>query len=253
MHEHHCFWPCNQQPRLPMARLAMRMSGTPRNVLTGLRRDEGYALFELIAVMLILGVVLGALVGSFTTGLRHEIDQTRRVQAHANVRLALQRMRTDIHCAGGAPQVDQNAYGGFTLTLTENHEGQDGWCPSVMPAGNSSSGVQWCTVPYTGSTTRFVLYRYLGLSSDLCGTGSTSTFQVDYTAQPPSGWPTNAKTTSTPTSWAGNLWPDPAACPSGDLPTVAVDLNAVVDPVNHPHENYELRDQIAIRNANRCP
>ena len=62
-------------------------------------------------------------------------------------------MRLDIHCAGGVTSVDENAAGGFTLTLTENHQGQEGWCPGVIPAGDVSSGVQWCTVPYGASTT----------------------------------------------------------------------------------------------------
>jgi len=210
-------------------------------------------LVELVTVMTILGIVLAAIVTSFTTSLRQEADQTRREQAAASARLAIDRLRLDIHCAGGAPQVDQNAYGGFTLTLTENHQGQPGWCPGVIPAGDSSSGVQWCTVPYPGSSTRLVLYRYLGLNASECGTGgSGSTFQVDYVAQPPAGWPTNTDTTSTPTTWTGNVWPTPTACASGQLPTVALDISVALDPVNYPQQNYELTDEAAVRNANRC-
>jgi prepilin-type N-terminal cleavage/methylation domain-containing protein len=219
--------------------------------MRALGSEEGYTLIELLVVLGILGLVLAPLASSFASAMQNESDQTRREQSYANARLALQRMRLDIHCAGGVTSVDENAAGGFTLTLTENHEGQDAWCPGVIPAGDISSGVQWCTVPYDSSTVRFVLYRYLGLDPDDCGSGSSSTFQVDYLAQPPAGWPTSSRTTTPPVDWIGNLWPDPTACTAGGLPTVAVDLNVALDPVAHPNERYELRDQIALRNANR--
>jgi type II secretory pathway pseudopilin PulG len=235
----------------------------PRRVSARLRCEDGYALIELITVMVILGTILTALVGSFVTGMNHEVDQTRREQAYANARVALQRMRLDVHCSGGLTSVDQNAYGGFTLTMTEAGDGQAGNCPGVVPAGDQSVGVQWCTVPYPGqilgSETRFVLYRFLGTVASDCGSGgSSSTFQVDYIAVPPTGWPQNLPaTTSPPTSWVGNIWPSGTSCadgtaPVGALPTVAVDLNAAIDPVKYPKENYELRDAIALRNANRC-
>lgn len=236
-------------------------AGAPR-----LRREDGYALIELITVMIILGTILTALVGSFVTGMNHEVDQTRREQAYENARVALQRMRLDIHCSGGLTSVDQNAYGGFTLTMTEAGDGQPGNCPGVVPAGDQSVGVQWCTVPYPGqilgSETRFVLYRFLGTVASDCGSGgSSSTFQVDYIAVPPTGWPQNLPaTTSPPTGpipWVGNIWPPGTLCSDGTasvgaLPTVAVDLSAALDPVKYPQENYELRDAIALRNANRC-
>ena len=236
-----------------MLRVAMRIPNVYRLAARRLRRADGFTLVELIVAMTILGIVLAALVGSFTTGLRHEVDQTRREQAYANARIALQRLRVDVHCASNTvPQVNQNAYGGFTLTLSENHQGQDGWCPGVIPSGDTSSGVQWCTVPYSSSTTRFVLYRYIGTDATECGSTSASTFQVDYVAIPPSGWPTNSSAPGPPTSWVGNLWPTPSTCSSGNLPTVSFDINVALDPVTFPKERYELKDQIAVRNANRC-
>ncbi len=234
---------------------------TRKPVAARLRSDGGYALVELITVMIILGTILAALVGSFVTGMSQEVDQTRREQAYANARVALDRMRLDIHCSGGLTSVDQNLYGGFTLTLTEAQSGQEGNCPGVIPTGDSSVGVQWCTVnpQYPAVTRRWVLYRFLGLDASDCGTGfSGSTFQVDYIAVPPAGWPQNTETTTPPTSWVGNIWPSGTSCadgtaPVGALPTVAVDLSAALDPVKYPKENYELRDAIALRNANRCP
>ncbi len=236
-----------------MLPVAMRIPRHSRHLLRHLRREGGYTLIELIVVMTILSAVMTPLIASFSTSLKHDTDQTRREQAYANARIALQRLRVDIHCASNTtPAVNQNAYGGFTLTLSENHQGQDGWCPGVIPSGDTSSGVQWCTVPYSGSSTRFVLYRYVGTDSTECGSTSATTFQVDYVAIPPGGWPTNTAASGSPTSWVGNLWPTAATCPSGNLPTIAFDINVAVDPVKYPNERYELKDQIAVRNANRC-
>jgi prepilin-type N-terminal cleavage/methylation domain-containing protein len=241
-----------------MSPVAMRITSDPRRLVARLRAERGYTLVELLVVMVLIAVVMTPLVTSFASGMVNEANAARREQAQENARLALGRMRVDIHCAGGVTSVDQNAYGGFTLTLTEAHEGQDGWCPGVIPSGDTSVGVQWCTTPVSGSTTRFVLYRYLGLDSSDCGTsGASSTFQIDYIAQPPTGWPQNTQTTTTPTSWVGNLWPTGTTCqdgtaPSGGLPAAGVDLSVNVDPIGHPSENYELKDQIVLRNANRC-
>jgi prepilin-type N-terminal cleavage/methylation domain-containing protein len=232
----------------------MRISTHLRPVLRRLHRAEGFTLVELLVTMTIMAAVMTPLIGSFTTSMRHDIDQTRREQAYSNARIALQRLRVDVHCASNTvPQINQNVYGGFTLTLSENHQGQDGWCPGVIPSGDTSSGVQWCTVPHSGSTTRFVLYRYIGTDATECGSTSASTFQVDYVATSPSGWPTNSSASGPPTSWVGNLWPTSATCASGNLPTVAFDINVALDPVKYPKERYELKDQIAVRNANRCP
>src|SRR5262245_12989622 len=94
---------------------AMRIRTALIRARNRLRRAEGYTLVELIVVMSIMALVATPLVMSFTTGMRQEVDQTRREQAYANARLALQRLRVDIHCATGTPGVAQNAYGGFTL------------------------------------------------------------------------------------------------------------------------------------------
>jgi prepilin-type N-terminal cleavage/methylation domain-containing protein len=138
-----------------------------------LREEAGYTLFELLTVLVIMGVVLSGLTTSFAAGLNAEAGTIRRAQAQQNARLALDRMRIDIHCASGAPAPQENPYGGFTLTLTES--------PNVCPAvTTSSSGVQWCTIPYSGSTTHWQLFRYLGTQLSDCGGGGVSTLLVDY-------------------------------------------------------------------------
>lgn len=223
----------------------LRLSRAGRLVRARLRDEAGHTLFELLTVVTIMGLVLTGLTTSFAAGLSAEAGTVRRAQAQQNARLALDRMRTDIHCASGAPAPQENPYGGFTLTLTES--------PSVCPAvTTTSSGVQWCTIPYSGSTTQWQLFRYLGTQLSDCGGGGVSTLLVDYITVPTSGWPTNSGTSPTPLDWDGNLWPTPATCPAGSLPVVLLSMTVNVDPVTHPERAYNLSDSIALRNALRC-
>ena len=210
-----------------------------------LRDEAGYTLFELLTVLTIMGVVLMGLTTSFAAGLNAEAGTVRRAQAQQNARVALDRMRIDIHCASGAPAPQENPYGGFTLTLTESPN----MCPAVT---TSSSGVQWCTIPYSGSTTHWQLFRYLGTQLSDCGGGGVSTLLVDYVTPPSSGWPSNTGTSPTPADWDGNLWPTTASCPVGSLPVVALSMTVNIDPVSHPDRAYNLTDSIALRNALRC-
>ena len=222
-----------------------------------LSREEGYTLIELLTVMVVMGIVMTAIISGFVSATTAEAAQTRREQANQNARLAMQRMRADMHCATGVTSVDENGDGGFTLTLNEIPSG-DGSCPGVIPTGGGDAGVQWCTRQRTGSTTRWLLFRYLGTTLADCPDSPTATFEVDYIATPPAGWPQNTISTdyatglTVPPTWNGNLWPTAATCTSGTLPTVAIDLNVALDPVAHANEHYELRDAIALRNALRC-
>ncbi len=195
--------------------------------------------------MVVIGVVLLGLTTSFAAGLSAEAGATRRAMAQENARSALNRMRTDIHCASGAPAPQENPFGGFTLTLTES----PGTCPTVT---TTSAGVQWCTIPVAGSPIRWQLFRFLGTTLTDCDGSAGSTFVVDYVTQPAGGWPSNSVTDPVPADWDGNLWPTAPACPTGNVPAVAIDLTVNVDPVLHATENYELTDEIALRNAPRC-
>jgi prepilin-type N-terminal cleavage/methylation domain-containing protein len=207
--------------------------------------DAGYTLIELLVVLVIMGTVLLGLTTSFAAGLSAEAGAVRRAQAEENARVALNRMRVDIHCASAAPAPQENPYGGFTLTLTESPD----TCPAVT---TTSSGVQWCTIPFPGSTTRWQLFRFLGTFIADCDGSAGSSLRVDYVARPDSGWPANSATSPVPADWEGNLWPDAPTCSTGNLPALAVDMTVSVDPVAHASESYELSDSFALRNALRC-
>jgi prepilin-type N-terminal cleavage/methylation domain-containing protein len=205
-----------------------------------LRDERGFTLIELIVVMIILVIVMLALTTAMISGTTSEVAVASRQQAQSNARIALERMRLDIHCSSAALPPQENAYGGFTLTLTETQN----VCPSVT---SLPSGVQWCTIPYPTDATRFQLFRETSGNCDGIGT----TLVVDYISAPPAGWPTNSTTTPVPADFNGNIWPTAPACPSGTLPTVAVDINVSPDE-NHLQGSYELKDAIAPRNALPC-
>jgi len=219
-----------------------------------LRQEGGYTLMELMVVFILMAIVLGAVVVSFTVGIHQEVDQSRREGAYARSRLALQRLRLDVHCAsGGYDSVGPNTYGGFTLTLTESGDSAgSGWCPAVIPAGSGSAGVQWCPIPTPGEPGQFRLYRFLGLDPTDCDGGEGSTFEADFISAPVAGWPTNSLIATAPSSWAGNIWPTPPTCQTGWLPAVSLDMNVALEPIKHPEHHYELKDVISLRNANRC-
>lgn len=231
--------------RVPMGLDVASEQRIRRRVTASREAEAGYGMLELIVVMAILGVVMMGLTTAFAAGLSAEAGATRRATAQENARIALARMRTDIHCASGAPAPEANPYGGFTLTLTQSPNA----CPSVT---TTTSGVQWCTIPHDGSTTRWQLYRFLGTLLEDCGGSGASTLLVDHVAEPTGGWPTHTGTDPAPASWAGNLWPTSPTCPTGNLPTVAVQMAMNVDPEKRPNERYQLEDTIALRNAPRC-
>jgi type II secretory pathway pseudopilin PulG len=110
-----------------------------------LRDESGYSLFEAIAVMAILGTIVGAMTTLFVSGSRAQVQMNERFQAQNNTRLALDRMRRDVHCSSAAAATTT------LVTLTN----------SCLTEGS----VTWCTA---ASGTRFELRR-------LAGAGTCST------------------------------------------------------------------------------
>jgi prepilin-type N-terminal cleavage/methylation domain-containing protein len=110
------------------------------------RDARGYSLIELVISMAIMGVILGGLTTIFVSGSKAEVDANQRFQAQSDGRVALDKMRADVHCASTATSTSS------TATLT-------------MPAGCKSASnttVTWCTSSVASSTTRYALYRYQG-------------------------------------------------------------------------------------------
>lgn len=190
--------------------------------------EHGYSLIELIIVMMLFLVVVGALTDGFASATKAESDQTARAADQQAAREALERMRKDIHCASGASTqeivdpVTGVGTGNYVLNLTET-------AGSCLGVTNATSGVQWCTNEVGGNPLRYQLFRTI---SGTCN-GANALFELDYIAK-------------------ANLWSLPT-CTSGRLQTVAVDLPVNRDPLYHPSRTYDLQDAIALRNTLPCP
>jgi prepilin-type N-terminal cleavage/methylation domain-containing protein len=206
--------------------------------------EDGFTLVELLVVMALLLIVIVGLTATFTSATNSEIGISKRQDAQQEARLALDRMREDIHCANNLTSLSSNAEGGFTLALTETYN----VCATVeSQVGGSTVTLEWCTIPDAAHPGTFQLWR----DNTTCD-GTSGTMVARYVTAPSAGWPTNATTTAT--SWDGNIWPTPRTCAasSGFLPTVAVQMAVNPDGAEAAATPYELDDQIALRNAPRC-
>jgi prepilin-type N-terminal cleavage/methylation domain-containing protein len=116
-----------------------------------LRGETGYSLVEMLVVMVIMSIVFAGVTAVFVAGSKAQADQDRRFQAQVATRLALDKIRRDIHCA-----TDVTPYATNSVTL--------------KISGCSGGDISWCTVAVSGYTSRWALYRQSGAS---CGSSGT--------------------------------------------------------------------------------
>jgi prepilin-type N-terminal cleavage/methylation domain-containing protein len=123
------------------------------------RADAGFSLIELLVVMSILGIVLGGLNVMIINGSSAELTLNRRVQAQQQARAALDKIRSDVHCASAAQAQTISTYSGLKLAV--------GSCSPSTPT------ISWCAVPVTSG--RFQLYRSTSTTSGvICTAGDTT-------------------------------------------------------------------------------
>jgi type II secretory pathway pseudopilin PulG len=115
-----------------------------------LRGEAGHSLVELLTVMVIMTIVMAGITADFVSGSKAQADQDRRFQAQVGTRLALDRIRRDIHCAK-----DVSPYATNFVTLK-------------FPLG-CGTDVSWCTSAVTGFTNRYRLYRQVGSNCSASG------------------------------------------------------------------------------------
>ena len=124
-----------------------------------LRGEQGFSLVEMVTVMAIMSVVLTGLTALFVQGSNAELDMNRRFEAQQDSRVALDKIRREIHCAQGATT---NPSSGEAPSLTLDLPGQ---CPTAVD--DAQTNVTWCSVFV--STDRYRLYRKLGVTCDATG------------------------------------------------------------------------------------
>jgi prepilin-type N-terminal cleavage/methylation domain-containing protein len=108
------------------------------------RSEGGYTLIELTTVMAILGIVVGALTTLFVRAMNAEVDANRRFKAQQDARVAVDKMRRELHCASSISPA------GVSSSISVTLPGQ---CPT---AGGAQTTV---TYDLVGSGQRFQLRR----------------------------------------------------------------------------------------------
>jgi prepilin-type N-terminal cleavage/methylation domain-containing protein len=156
-----------------------------------LAENGGYSLSEMLVVLAILGIVLTALVQLFVSGSHAQVDMSNRFEAQQNARLALDKLRREIHCASAATKgtdgtslAAATAYSSVRFTLPS-------YCltnPTVTSATPATAYATWCTALV--STGRYRLWRYVTTNAatvvSTCGadvTGATKVQWADYLTQ----------------------------------------------------------------------
>lgn len=176
--------------------------------------ERGYTLVEMLVVMSILGTVIAGLTTVFVSGSRAELDLNRRFQAQQQARLAVDKIKLDLHCASAA-EVD-STYG--YLKIAEDN------C--------SASHVTYCAVTSPNMSSRYALYRTTDTTTSRCSSTDTSRKMVaDYLTKNTGLWTFSA--------------------PNGLLEMIAIDFPVSVNPTA-TRDVYELKDILVARNSVRC-
>jgi prepilin-type N-terminal cleavage/methylation domain-containing protein len=124
------------------------MHGFERSLAAQTRDESGFTLIELLVVLLILGILLAGLTQLLVSALHSQTDQTARAQGQLDARLALNKLRREIHCGGSVSPNPSGAWPTKAITITLGS-----WCPTNS-AGSAS--VTWCT----SATAPYTLWRY---------------------------------------------------------------------------------------------
>ena len=179
-----------------------------------IRDERGYTMVEMLVVMAILGVVMAGLTTIFVSGSHAEVDINRRFQAQQQARLALDKIRVDLHCASAA-EID-STYG--YLKVAEDN------C--------STTHVTWCAMTSPTMTGRYGLYRTTDVTATRCTASDTSKVMIaDYLTRNTGLWSFNA--------------------PDGMLEVISVDFPISASPTAG-RDVYELKDILVARNSARC-
>ena len=179
--------------------------------------EHGYSLIEMLVVLIIMGVVMTSLTTVFVQASNSETDMNNRFQAQLTAKLALDKMRREVHCASVATPTGVSS--SVTITL-----------PSYCKTGSGS--ITWCT--RSNGTNRYALYRVVGAT---CSGGIK---WADYLV------PTSSATVS---GGALQIFSYTAQSTSS-LAKLRVDFPVNVKP-SKTVELYELTDGIVLRNSSR--
>ena len=118
-----------------------------RRIRALLVREQGYSIVELLTVCTILTVVVGALTTLFVGASKGELDMNRRFQAQESARLAIDKLRREIHCASAVSPSGSSS--SITITI-----------PAQCPTTHGFTSIRWCVLPPPAAPSgRYALYR----------------------------------------------------------------------------------------------
>jgi prepilin-type N-terminal cleavage/methylation domain-containing protein len=225
--------------------------------LSAIRRrlagEAGFTLTEMIIVLAILGIVIGAMTQLFVSATNAQLKIQNRFNAQQNARLALDSLRREIHCASA---VTADGTASATLPASKLVFTLGSYCPSNT-SGATAYAV-WCTRPLTASGavtssgTRNGIFRYLATSttnaalvtSSNCGTSVTGTSPaVTMTAVKKADYLTVANVF---VAYVAN-----SGTGTGSRAKLTVDLPVNVNTLGNPADAYDLKDDIVLRNTSR--
>jgi type II secretory pathway pseudopilin PulG len=177
-------------------------------------------LVETLTVLLIMGVVMGGLTTVFVTATNADTDMNNRFRAQQTARLALDKLRREVHCASAATPAG-SATSSITLTL-----------PTYCKTYSGSTSVTWCT--RNVATNRYGLYRV---------NGATCTGGIK--------WADYLTPTSTAAVCSGALCIfNYSAQSTSSLAKLQVDF-PVNPKASRAVDTYELNDGLVLRNSTR--
>jgi hypothetical protein len=159
-----------------------------------------------------MSIVFAGITSVFVAGSKAAAEQDRRFQAQLTTRLALDKIRRDIHCATDVTPVTTTA---VTLKV-----------PTAC-----GGDVSWCTLAVSGYTNRYALYRQVGASCSSAGT-KIADYLISQNSSPPIVFPEFLH-----------------AIGCGCLASLSVDF--AVSVKGSAVGAYELKDTIFLRNSTR--
>ena len=198
--------------------------------------EGGYTMMEMLVVLVILGVVVGGIVTVFSSGINAEADATRRYQAQSDGRIALDKMRREIHS-------------GCTISTPSNYNTPTNSVTVYVGSDLCVSGANTVTYCTSGSGTNYVLYRIVATSC----TGATQrvaaylTSGNIFTYLPPNSHLVTSASLGQGTSATYISTQDG----SSTLPRLHVDATINRRPAK-PQDAFRVVDDIAFRNGPRA-
>lgn len=178
-----------------------------------LRAERAFTLIESLASLTILMTVMGGMAALMVSGTNAEVDMNRRFQAQTEARLALDRLRRDVHCSYNVSPAGTSA----TITLSLS---------ASCPTSGGGTSITWCTV--ANGSGRYGLWRYAGGACS--GTGRKI---ADYL-----------------TTSAAFAYTVPTVG-SKQLKKLGVTLAVNLTPTK-PERVYSLQDDLVLRNSVRA-